>query len=414
MTSEAARSQLAPTRNLTALLVAYFGVQLVVNAGNSGAAQFLLPLQLDALDPAAKVAHLGIVNSVAAVLAIVAQPLWGWLSDRTRSRLGRRVPWVLGGVVGLAACFVALALSSSFLAILVFASSIQVFYSMVAGPLFALVPDRTPIDKRGLFSALGGIGIYLGIAAGTFAASPFAEAIPVGYLVLAAVLVVLATPLAFLVRRDSRALPRPGHVPVRRVLGEFWVSPREFPDFWWAFAARLILMTGFWGISSFLLYQLQDYIGLSTGDAARLVPVMSAVLIVALVVAIVPAGWVSDRIGRRKPFVVGGSFAIALSAVVPLVWPTLPALFTSLVVAGLGLGVYMSVDQALMTQVLPNASSAGKDLGLLNIAQAGGQVLAPVVASVVITAAGYRAEWAFVAVMAVIGGLAFLPMRSVR
>jgi len=404
----------APPRSLGALMASYFLVQLIVNTTNAGATSFLVPLQLDELDPATKVANLGLIGTVGAVLGIVAQPLWGALSDRTRSRFGRRVPWVLGGIVGLSACMVALAFSSNFLAILVFAASLQIFYSMVAAPLIALLPDRTPVSKRGTFSALGGLGIYVGAAAGLFAASAFAASIPTGYLVLAALTFVVATPLALLVRRDSRELPRPDRVGFAANLASFWVSPRKHPDFAWAFLSRLVLMSGFWGVTSFLLYELQDYVGLSKQEAAGVYPVLSLALIVGILIAIVPAGRITDRTGRRKPVVLLSSIITGVAVIVPIISPTIAGLAICLFVAGLALGAYLSVDQALMTLVLPSTSASGKDLGVLNIAQSGGQVLAPAVASIVIGIAGYPGLYVFAAVMAVLGGLAILPIKSVR
>ena len=130
--------------------------------------------------------------------------------------------------------------------------------------------------------------------------------------------------------------------------------------------------------------------------------------------ALVPSGLLSDRIGRRKPFVIVASFVVAVSAVVPILWPTVPGAITSVGLGGLGIGIYLAVDQALMTQVLPNKADAGKDLGVLNIAQAGGQIVAPLVASVVIGMAGYAALYGFAAVMAALAALAILPIKSVR
>jgi MFS family permease len=392
----------------------YFGIQLVVSVAQSGAINYLVPLQLDVLDPATKVTNLGVIGTVAAVLGVVSQPLWGLLSDRTRTRFGRRVPWVLGGILGLAACIAALALASTFLAILVFAAGIQVFWSMIAAPLLALLPDRTPISRRGTFSALGGIGGYLGIAAGLLAASAFASSIPTGYLVLAAMLVVLATPIALLLRRDSRELPRPERIGFVGSAKSFWVSPRKHPDFAWAFVSRVILMAGYWGITSFILYQLQDYVGLSRKSAAAVVPVISIGLIVGVLITVFPAGALSDRLGRRKPIVLGAAVVMGLSVIVPLVSPTTVGIAISLGVAGLALGAYLAVDQAIMTLVLPDPERAGQHLGVLNVAQTGGQALAPALASLVIGIAGYPGQWVFAGIMCVIGGVAILPIKGLR
>ncbi|WP_223622410.1 MFS transporter [Microbacterium sp. EST19A] len=404
----------AAPRSLGMLMASYFGVQLIINTANSGVASFLVPLQLDVLDPAAKVANLGLIGTVGAIIAIIAQPLWGALSDRSRTRFGRRVPWVLGGVAGLAGCMIALALSSNFLAIFIFAAATAAFYSMVSAPLFALLPDRTPVHRRGTFSALGGLGIYIGSIAGLFAASPFAADVPTGYIVFAALILIVGTPLTLLIRRDSRALPVAPRQGLRASIASFWVSPRTHPDFAWAFTSRLVLMAGYWGIVSFLLYQLQDYVGLSREDAAATFPMLSLVLLVGILVAILPAGAISDRTGRRKPIVLGASIMLGISVIPPLVSPTVGGLMVSLALAGLALGAYISVDQALMTLVLPDSGQAGKDLGVLNIAQAGGQALAPALASVVIALWGYPGLWVFAGAMAVIGGFAILPIKSVR
>ena len=135
----------------------------------------------------------------------------------------------------------------------------------------------------------------------------------------------------------------------------------------------------------------------------------------AIIVALVPTGIISDRIGRRKPFVIAASLIVAAGTVVPIVMPTVPGALISVAIVGFGLGTYLSVDQALMTQVLPDASgSAAKDLGILNIAQAGGQVISPLIASVVISAAGYPALYACAGITAVLAAVAIIPIKSVR
>ena len=207
--------------------------------------------------------------------------------------------------------------------------------------------------------------------------------IPVGFLVLAVILLVGGVPLAFALRdREPSDAPAPREaVSWAETLRSFFVNPRQHPDFFWAFVARLVLIVGYWSIVSFQLYILDDYIGLGLDKANELFPLTTAVLGLGIIVALVPSGLLSDRIGRRKPFVIVASFVVAVSAVVPILWPTVPGAITSVGLGGLGIGIYLAVDQALMTQVLPNKADAGKDLGVLNIAQAGGQIVAPLVAS---------------------------------
>jgi MFS family permease len=405
----------ARAKGLGGLMAGFFGVQLFVNIANGGVANSLVPNLIAQLDEEHTVSILGLAGAVAAVGALITQPLWGMLSDATRSRLGRRVPWILGGVVGLALTFVGLATVRSVVWVVVLAAAVQVFYSMVAGPLSAIIPDRTPVERRGAFSALGSLGVFIGGLTGVVIASQFVSRLSLGFVVMGVLVLVCATPFVLPLRARGLAVEAPRE---RRSLTDtlkgFFVDPRKHPDFFWAFIARLVLIVGYWSIVSFQLYILDDYIGLGLSRANEIYPLTTAVLAIGIVVALVPSGIISDRIGRRKPFVIVASAIVAFSAIIPIISPTVPGAVVSIGIGGLGFGVYLAVDQALMTQVLPNASDAGKDLGVLNIAQAGGQVVAPLVASVVIGLAGYPALYGFAAVLAALAALAILPIKSVR
>ena len=399
---------------LTGLMFGYFGLQLIVNTANGGVANSLVPNQIAMLDPDNKVAALGLASGVAAIVALVAQPLWGMLSDRTRTRWGRRAPWLLAGVIGLAATILGFAAATTILAVVILAGVMHAFYSMVAGPLAAIVPDRTPIDKRGMFSALGGLGIFVGGLLGVIIASQLVPQLSLGYVVLAVALVVLGAPLVLAMREPVGDLVAVERRPWRETLRGFFVNPRKHPDFAWAFVARLLLIVGYWSVLSFQLYILDDYIGLGLDGANALFPIATAILSLGIIIALVPSGALSDRIGRRKVFVVVASLIVAASTALPILWPTVTSALISVGIAGIGIGIYLAVDQALMTQVLPNSSDAGKDLGVLNVAQAGGQVIAPLAASLIIGLLGYQGLYVFAGAMAVLAAIAILPIRSVR
>lgn len=407
------------------VLLGFFGVQLFVNIANGGTLNSLVPNLIAHLDSADKVTILGVAGACAAVGGVITQPLWGHLSDRTRSRLGRRVPWIVAGVVGLALAVLGLAPVTSVVLVVVLYTLVQVFYSMIAGPLSAIIPDRAPVSRRGVFSALGSLGVFVGGLLGVVIASQFVSRLPIGFVVMAAIVLVGGIAFAFVLRERRGADAAPdADVPLdvvvektswTQTLKGFWVSPRQHPDFFWAFVARLVLIVGYWSITSFQLYILDDYIGLGLAKANSVFPITTAVLGVAIIIAVVPAGIISDRIGRRKPLVIVASVVVAASSIIPIVSPTVLGVVISVGVAGLGIGTYLSVDQALMTEVLPNASSsAGRDLGILNIAQAGGQVVSPLVASLVIGVAGYSALYGFAAIAAALAAVAILPIKGVQ
>lgn len=105
---------------------------------------------------ASRAQALAIITSVGVVLTMIVQPIVGVFADRTRTRWGRRAPWILFGTVvgGLLLSLLQLA-PSIFLLGLGFMLA-QAVINMALGPLTTTVADRMPENRRGVASALGG------------------------------------------------------------------------------------------------------------------------------------------------------------------------------------------------------------------------------------------------------------------
>lgn len=403
---------LPPTR-LTPLMWAYFALQFLLNFANGAVTQFLIPFRVDQIDPAHKVVCLGVISTATAVVSLVALPIAGWLSDGTRRSWGRRAPWMVSGLAALAVVVAAFALATTVAALLVLAVTLTVAYATVAAPLFAVLADRTAPQSRGTISAIGGLGMFAGILCGVLVSTTLTRHLTLVYLVLSAV-TLLGIPVARGLRRDTSALPKRQRQRLREVAQQFWISPRQHPDFAWAFIARAVLYAGYSSITAFMLYTLQDYIGMSRNRAADLIPVISLLAVVALLIAVYPAGRISDRIGRRKAPVILACLLMAISTSLPIVSATLVAYIVAFVITGFGFGIYLAVDQALMTEVLPAQGEAGKDLGILNVASATGQMAAPLLGSLSISLIGYQAMFALASLLALAGAAAVIPIKAVR
>lgn len=372
----------------------------------------LLPQQLTVLNPADKVANLAIVATIGAFAAMVAQPLAGLISDRTRSRFGRRTPWIVLGSLAGGLALVGLAFANSLVGIAIAWTLIQICYNFAQGPLSAIMPDRVAVSRRGTFSALLGLGTMFGALGGQIVASAFFNSIAAGYIAFAAfALVVLFLFVLFNPDRSSSTLrPEPFRLDV--FLHTFWVNPVKHPDFFWAFTGRLLLFTGYFALTGYQLFILTDYLGIAKPE--DVIPLLGVVSLAGILIATLLGGPLSDRMGRRKPFVFAASILLAAAMVVPWVSPTLTAWMIMTFVAGLGFGIYMSVDSALMSEVLPSAKSFAKDLGVVNIAATLPQTLAPGVAGAIVLAAGYRALFPIAIVLCVLGALAIWPIKKVK
>ena len=377
-----------------------------------GPLQILLALQAEHLAPAHKTSTLALVNLLGAIVSVVANPLFGALSDRTTARAGRRLPWVVFGVLGGTVGLTVLA-GASTVAVMAFGwCTVQFTLNAAYAALTAAVPDQVPSRQRGVVGGWLGVAQILGVLAGT-ALATVAGGVSAGYLACA-VFSVLAVLPYLLMRRDivlARA-DRPAFE-WRAFLAGFWVDPRRFPDFGWAWLTRFLVNLSNAICTMYLLYYLTDAVHYR-GDADTGVLVLTALDAVTLLATVVVGGMWSDRLGRRKVFVVWSGIIMSVATLMLAVWQTWTGAIVASLVLGVGFGVYTSVDFALLTDVLPAARSRGRDLGVINIAAALPQVIAPVLAAPVVDhLGGYTALYAVAGAIGIVGSLLVHRIRGV-
>ncbi|MBW5424107.1 MFS transporter [Streptomyces sp. BG9H] len=390
----------------TAMFTLYIGVGGV-----------LLPLQIERIDEADKVAMLGLVSGVSAVFATLFNPVAGALSDRS----GRRNPWILGSGLAAVGAMALLGGVDTVLLVTIAWCVGQAVVNVFQAALTSVVPDRVPLSARGKASAAVGLGMPLGSTIGALLGSAFADHIRTGYLVLGA-FVALAAVLftSFAREKPPTTTDRAEKAPLKRQFAAFLGALRHH-DFRWAFIGRALLVLGYFCVFGYQLYILQDHIALPSGISPEgAVAILTPVNAVAMALSTVVGGVLSDRLNRRKLFVALSAVISAVALIVPAVSPTWPAMIVFAVLNGLGFGCFMAVDNALVSMILPSAEDAARDLGVLNMAQAGPQILAPFAASVIVSlcgggqGGGYTALFIAGAVLSLLGALAVRPIRGVR
>lgn len=373
----------------------------------------LLALQVEALDPAGKVANLGLIAGISAIFATVFNPIGGALSDRTHTRFGRRNPWLIGGALAALGSMALLSGAGSVLMLGIGWCVGQAMTNFYLAALTAMVPDRVPTDRRGAASAVAAVSISVGAIAGTQIAARFAGNLQGGYLVFG-VIVVVAAVLVVSFTRD----PRPGEyvVAAKAPFLPAFLSALRHRDFLWVFLGRAMIILGYFMVLAYLLYIVKDYIGLPPGLAAA--DAVARVTLLSTGCAIVAAlvgGPLSDRLDRRKAFVVVAGVVSALSLMIPILVPSWTGVLIYAAIHGTAFGIYGAVDIALATLVLPSQGDVARDMGVLNVAAAGPQIAAPFVASLVITiGGGYPPLFVAATAVSLIGALAVLPIKSIR
>lgn len=375
-----------------------------------------IALKVAAIDPVNKTSDLSLILTVGAFLSLVANPFFGKLSDRTRSRMGMRKPWLIWGVLLSTAALFLIASAHTIWMILVGWALTQIAYNAVLAALVAVLPDQVPDHQRGRMSGLLGIGqgagILLGLAliAASGGNSFLMFALPA---VLGAVLI-----LIFAFRLKDRKLTGP--VPkysFMEFLKSFWVNPLKAPDFGWVWIGRFVVLLGLAILTTYQTYLLTDKLHISTAQVPTYVLISTLVLMAFSIVTSIAAGFVSDKVHRRKPFVIWSSvlFTVALFFVARST--EFKTLLIALVLAGIAEGIYMSIDLALASQVLPNKKDAAKDLGVMNIANSLPQSVAPLIAPIFLAINGphnYTSLFLAAALFTLIGAGLIQPVRKVR
>ena len=381
-----------------------------------GPLQVLLARQAEAISPGSKENLLALVAGLGAAFSMFANPLWGALSDRTVSRFGKRIPWVAAGSVLGAASLVLLGSASSLWLLIAGWCLVQTVLNAPYAALSAAIPDQVPVTQRGAAGGYFGVAQIMGVMIGTGLAVAgiglFGGTFG-GYLVCALFVLVAWIPYAA-VRRDT-VLARTDRTPLDwgAFLRGFWLSPRRYPDFAWAWLTRFLINLGNAIALLYLLFFLQDEVGIQNPEQGVLI--LTVVNALTLLVAVMVAGVWSDRVGKRRVFVLWSGVIMGAAAMTLALWPVWPVALVAAAVLGIGFGAYTSVDFALLTQVLPAAVDRGKDLGVLNIASALPQVLAPVVAApIVVSLGGYSTLYGASAVVGLVGAVLVYRIRSVK
>jgi MFS family permease len=357
---------------------------------------------------------LAVVLGIGVIGSVIGNPLAGALSDRTTSRFGRRRPWMLGGaLLGMVALFI-LPSMNTIIGLTILWLFIQFSVNASYAALTATIPDQVPVEQRGVASGWVGLAQTLGIVLGVALVSFVVLGLTSGTYLIAILFFLLVIPFMFILK-DPKLDPadRPPFHLGTFVKG-FWISPKQYPDFAWAWLARFLVALAISMSTLYLLFYLQDHLGFSSEEAGQKQTILIALYAFGTMLTAVVGGAISDRSGKRKKFVVTSTIIVAFAALLLAFTKEFNVAVIAAVILGLGYGWYLAVDQALITQVLPAAVDRARDLGVINIANSLPQVLAPVIAApIVTTLGGYPVLYVVTAIVGLAGAVAVLPIKSV-
>ena len=359
---------------------------------------------------------LALVAGTGALLAMVGNPFFGRMSDRTASPLGMRRPWMVIGLVGGSLGILIVALAPSIPVVLAGWCIVQVFFNALLAAMVAVLPDQVPSVQRGLVSGVLGVCLPVASVCGTFLVKLFTGNMLAMFLapcVIGGFFILL-----FAVSLNDRRLAKADKSAwsLREFAGTFYVNPRKNPDFAWAFASRFMFVMAYAFLITYQAYYLLDKIGTAKADVPQQIFLGTLAQSAVIVAASLIGGRLSDRTGRRKIFVLVASIVYGLALFVVAVASGFNGFLVGMAISGLGFGVYVAVDLALVVDVLRDTRNAAKDLGVFNIAGALPFSIAPAIAPVILAFGGgsYGVLYTVAGLCAIIGAFAVLPVKDVR
>jgi MFS family permease len=347
----------------------------------------------------------GAVVMVGATWAMIGPALFGYLSDRTRSRFGKWRPYLAAGSGLTVVALMTLAGAREYWVIVAGYLLLQISDDVGTGPYSALIPALVPVEQRGRASGVMGLLMLTAQIVGGVLAFVLRGNIPAIYMAIAVVNVLCAAITLLVIRENPEPRRTPGS-------GFFqgWIEPWRTPDFRWVWFTRFLNALGFYLVLTYLRYFFVDvvrdfhFFGLdlapidpAAGDRQEAIrqAATRAVFEVALLISLVGAissvlgGRLADRVGRKKVVYVAGAL---MSSVLPpfILVPQFTIIVFLAVIFGIGYGAYQSADWALVADVMPSKEDLAKDMGVWQASVATPQILSGAVGTLVDAGNAYR------------------------
>jgi MFS family permease len=385
-------------------------------------ASVTLALRVGQLDPTHKATSLAFVASLGALAALFANPIFGALSDSSTSRFGQRRPFITGGMIGgtLSIFFIGFFASTIDMVTAGWVAAQLCFNAAIAATI-AVLPERVPARMRGKVSGWMGMTIQVGVVGGVFLIQlvgtegygPFVWPAVVGAL--------MVLPFLLTLREAPRGKDEVVPLSLKSIASSLWINPLRHRDFTLVWLGRFLVWTSLYSLTTYKTYFLIDTLHYTTKTVAPVLTVAMFTLALSIAVSSIPSGWLSDKVGRRKPFVVVASLFFAIAMLIVAYAGSIFQFLVGIGVAGLAQGIYLGVDYALVSEVLPDSNEqAARGMGFFNLSSTIPQTIAPVIAPVLLkigatgATGNYAALFGAAAVFSIVAACITQLIRGVR
>jgi len=365
----------------------------------------ILPLKAGQISPDSKLQLLSLALLCGAITASLANITAGWLSDRMFARHGSRIAQIALSLTAVLVALFAFSRASSPVSLIAAIAFFQLSLNFLFSPLGALLADKVPHHAKGRTSALLNLGMPIGTLMIAALTLPFFETENERLLALGSVILLFISPLIFIARTQPNLDHKQADTD-QSILS----ATTSTKDLFWAWIARFSVQISGAVIFGYILFFLQDVIsqtdGLAENSADQALGQMSLAATPVAIIVGLSVGYLSDRLRSRKAFLLIAALMIAISLSVMVMWPYWRPTFAAYVVFSAGLTAYLTIDAAIVTQLLARSAARAKTLGIMNLTNTLPAILAPGLALALNSSSLSQSE--LIPLMQFAAGLAFL------
>ncbi|MEG2842000.1 MAG: MFS transporter [Ruthenibacterium sp.] len=353
---------------------------------------------------------IGVVMAMDNVLALFMLPLFGKLSDATRSKIGRRMPYILGGTCGALLCLLLLPIaekSSNIVLFFVGLGLVLIAMATYRSPAVALMPDVTPKPLRSkgnavinLMGAVGGMLMLVAIQI-FLPGAKTGQAYKPNYMPVFVVLgIVMAVCIALLfwkikepvcvalMESESAAMGIADSEDDHKTDAHGKMPKPVFRSLVFILVSVFLWFMGYNAVASaFSRYAMQEL----QGNFA-----MALVVCTAAIVSYIPVGIIAGKLGRKRTILIG-IFCLATAFFAGIFFHRVtPFLYLFFALTGIG-RAFINVNSYPMVAALSRGSDVGKYTGYYYTVSMTAQVITPVVSGFLMGHVGYRTLFPYAA-----------------
>lgn len=389
----------------------WLGPYIVMNS-------LFLPAMLQHLDSPNKIKLVALFSTCGMIVAAISNMLAGALSDKTKSRFGKRAPWLVGGAFVFMLAMIGASMSPTVPILLAAWMVGQAALNFIVAPMVAWI-DFAPEDGRGTASsAYGGLGMALGNNGFNVIGALFLSQFRLGFIIFGIITFIGTVIAAIIVHEPSNLDDKETSSQDKEKLS-FSEIKHIFPawsigrDYYLALIGKMFQGVGNFAITGYILYIMTDFLhrGSETQSSIQMINII--MLAFGIFMGFV-AGPVSDKLKILKYPVGFSTIFLAIGALCLFFFRDNFGLITYALCAGLGMGLWNSLDNLLNLEVIPDKNRVAFFLGVYNLGNTVTQAIAPVLAAAVISLFGFSAIFIVSFVFSLVGGIAVLSIKSVK